>query len=142
MRRLGDELGALAEGRPQEAGPLTDYAQQAASRVRDAARQLDERGFDAVVEDVAEFGRRRPGMFLAAAGIAGFAVGRMVRAGRAGAGVRPDAGRPALPAPASRSYGRGDGGTLPSGQVPGGGTLPSGQTVPSGGTRPSGGTLR
>ena len=38
-------------------------------------------GPDGVLQDVRRFARRRPGMFLLAAGVTGFAIGRVVKAG-------------------------------------------------------------
>jgi len=81
VRRVGNGMQALAEGRTEEAGPVADYARQAAGRVNELAQRLETRGYDGVADDVANFARRRPGMFLAAAGVLGFAVGRMVRSG-------------------------------------------------------------
>jgi hypothetical protein len=81
VRRFGDGMQALAEGRPEEAGQVGDYARQAAGRVNELAQRLETRGYDGVADDVANFARRRPGVFLAAAGVLGFAVGRMVRSG-------------------------------------------------------------
>ena len=42
---------------------------------------MRERGPDGVIQDVRRFARRRPGMFLLAAGVTGFAIGRIVKAG-------------------------------------------------------------
>jgi hypothetical protein len=83
VRRIGDGLGALADGRPEDAGPVAGYARDAAARVGDVAQRLETRGYDGIVEDVSGFARRRPGVFLAGAGLLGFAVGRMLRSGAA-----------------------------------------------------------
>jgi hypothetical protein len=82
LRRLGGEVQALADGRPDEAGPVAGYVRQAATKFNDVAERVDREGVDGILEDVAEFGRRKPAVFLAAAGVAGFVVGRMIRAGR------------------------------------------------------------
>jgi hypothetical protein len=42
---------------------------------------LQARGPRAIADDVSRFARRRPAMFLAAASVAGFAIGRLVRSG-------------------------------------------------------------
>ncbi len=89
LRTLSDQLGALSEGRPQEAGPLTDYLGEARSKVSSYASRLDDRGFEGVLHDVGDFARRRPGVFLAAALGAGFLAGRLVRSG-AGSTGEPD----------------------------------------------------
>jgi gas vesicle protein len=86
LSRVGDEVTALAEGRPDEAEILGSYVADAATAVYDAAdrvyglaRDIDEQGLTAVIDDVAAFARRRPGAFLLGAAVAGFAVGRAVR---------------------------------------------------------------
>jgi hypothetical protein len=83
MRRIGDGINALAEGRPEDAGPVAGYARDAAARVGDMAQRLESRGYDGMVQDVSAFARRRPGVFLAGAGLLGFAVGRVIRSGGA-----------------------------------------------------------
>jgi hypothetical protein len=100
LRRLSAEVDALAEGRPQDAGPVADYVRQIGTRVRQAADRVDDVGFDGIVQDVSDFGRRRPGVFLLAAGAAGFVAGRAIRAGRQGSGTGPGQvqhGYPAAP---------------------------------------------
>jgi vacuolar-type H+-ATPase subunit H len=79
LRQWSDRGRALAEGRTEDAGPLADYTRDLAGRVSDIADRMDQRGFDGVLDDVRSFARRRPGMFLLGAGVAGFAVGRLVR---------------------------------------------------------------
>jgi len=83
VRQLGDGLGALADGRPEAAGPVAGYARDAAQRVDQLAQRLESRGYDGVVQDVSSFARRRPGVFLLSAGALGFAVGRIIRSGGA-----------------------------------------------------------
>jgi hypothetical protein len=82
LQRLGGEVRALADGRPSEAGPLAGYVRDAAAKVEGLADRVEREGFDGIVEDVAAFGRRRPGVFLLSAGVAGFVLGRVIRAGR------------------------------------------------------------
>jgi len=86
VRRFGEGLDAMAQGRPEEAGPVAGYVRDAASRVGDVAQRLETRGYDGLVQDVSGFARRRPGIFLASAGVLGFAVGRVLRSGGASAG--------------------------------------------------------
>ena len=81
LRSLSGQLEALTNGRPQEAGPLPRYLDQARNQVSTFAARLDERGIEGVLGDMSNFARRRPGMFLAVAAGAGFLVGRMVRSG-------------------------------------------------------------
>ena len=90
LSRLGDEVRALAEGRPDEAATVRPYVTNAADAVYDAADRLyslatdiDTRGLTGVLEDLQTFARRRPGAFLLGAAVAGFGVGRAVRASSA-----------------------------------------------------------
>lgn len=90
LQRLGDEADALADGRPEEAETLADYAARAADTLRQGADRLaevgediEDRGIGAVLEDVQDYARRRPGAFLLGALVAGFGVGRVVQSGRA-----------------------------------------------------------
>lgn len=79
LREIGDEVRALADGRPEDAANVRSYAQQAADKLGDYAGHIDRRGFDGVVDDVKSFARRRPGAFLLGCAVAGFAAGRLVR---------------------------------------------------------------
>lgn len=81
LRELGDQVQALVEGRTQDAGPVGDYARQAAQTVTQFATRIEDRGFDGVIDDVQRFARRKPGAFLLGAAIAGFGVGRLLRSG-------------------------------------------------------------
>ncbi len=81
LRTLSDRLQALTDGRPDEAGPLNGYLDEARGRVAGLATRLDERGVDGVLSDVSRFAQRRPGLFLLAAAGAGFVAGRLVRSG-------------------------------------------------------------
>jgi hypothetical protein len=101
LHRLSGQVQALADGRPDDAGPLAGYVTDAAGRVGDLADRVDREGFDGVLEDVAEFGRRRPGAFLLSAGLAGFVVGRAIRAGRANSSDRGSDPARATPSPSS-----------------------------------------
>jgi hypothetical protein len=81
LRTLSERLIALAQGRPESAGSLTDLLYDADDKVRSLATRLEQRGPQGVADDVSRFARRRPGLFLAAAAGAGFVIGRAVRAG-------------------------------------------------------------
>ena len=61
LRSLSGQLVALAEGRPQDAGPLASYAREAEDQVRRLASRLEQGGAQGVVDDVSRFARRRPG---------------------------------------------------------------------------------
>ncbi len=93
LARLGDEARALAEGRPEDAETVSPYVANAADALYDAADRvyslasdIDERGLSGVLDDLQAFARRRPGAFLLGAAVAGFAVGRAVRASSADEG--------------------------------------------------------
>jgi hypothetical protein len=79
LRQMGTQFQALAEGRPQEAGPVGDYARQAAEGLARYADSLQSKGVDGVLQDAQHFARRRPGTFLLGAAVAGVVVGRLVR---------------------------------------------------------------
>lgn len=87
---LGEETMALTDGRSEEAATLRPYMTQAADALLGAADivyamadEVEVGGFGGVLEEVERFGRRRPGVFLLGAAVAGFGVGRVVRARRA-----------------------------------------------------------
>lgn len=86
LGRLRDQASALIEGRPEDAGPLRDHGRAAVDRLDSLTRRLEANGLQGTVRDVKGFARRRPVAFLAGAGLLGFAAGRLVRAGRDGAG--------------------------------------------------------
>jgi hypothetical protein len=81
LETWAQQMRALSEGRVEEAGELRSWMQQAQRRVEDYASSLRERGPDGLMQDARRFARRRPGMFLLAAGVTGFALGRLVRSG-------------------------------------------------------------
>lgn len=83
LRRLGDQAGALAEGRPEDSGPLAGYVNSAAERLRHAAERTEERGFEGLIDDTKRFARERPALFLGLAAVAGFSIGRLMRGGTA-----------------------------------------------------------
>ncbi len=83
LRTLSEQVAALAEGRPDSAGSLPRYLEDAQEHVRGLASRLEQGGPQGVVDDVTRFARRRPGLFLAGALGAGFVVGRVVRASSA-----------------------------------------------------------
>ena len=79
--QVGSQAVALSEGRPAQAGPLVDYAEQAAEWLDSAAAHIEERGREGLATDVVDFARRRPAVFLAGAAVVGFGVGRLIRSG-------------------------------------------------------------
>ena len=81
LESLAQQMRALREGRAEEASELRSWMTQAEQRMQHYATALRQRGPDGVLSDVRRFARRRPAMFLFAAGVTGFALGRAVRAG-------------------------------------------------------------
>lgn len=81
IRTLADRAGALANGDPQGAGPLADLLREGQDRLQTLAGRMED-GPQAVLDDVRNFARRQPVLFLASAGALGFLAGRLVRAGR------------------------------------------------------------
>ena len=79
--QVGSQAVALSEGRPEQAGPLVEYAEQAAGWLDDTASYIEERGLEGLATDVVDFARRRPAVFLAGAAVLGFGVGRLIRSG-------------------------------------------------------------
>ena len=87
IRQFGEQAQALAEGRPDQAPQLTEYAWRiadgcygAADRLHGLADDIEENGFGGVLDDLQTFARRRPGAFLLGAVAVGFGVGRLVKA--------------------------------------------------------------
>jgi hypothetical protein len=78
LRTLGDRLNALASGDAQSAGPLVDYLREGQDKVATLASRL-ESGPDEVLDELRQFARRKPMVFLASAGLLGFVAGRLVR---------------------------------------------------------------
>lgn len=81
LSQVGTQAVALASGRPEQSGPLADYLEQAATWLDTRASELEERGVEGMVADVADFAARRPGAFRLGAAALGFGVGRLVRSG-------------------------------------------------------------
>jgi hypothetical protein len=75
---LAGELSAMAANGGQN-GTAAELARQASGRLHGAASWLEQREPGDLVEEVRAFARRRPGVFVAAAVIAGIAAGRLTR---------------------------------------------------------------
>lgn len=79
LKSLAGQLSALTQGRPHEAGQIGTLLGDAQQRVQSYARTLEDRGPQAIAQDIAMFARRRPVSFLITAGVLGFAAGRLTR---------------------------------------------------------------
>jgi F0F1-type ATP synthase membrane subunit b/b' len=96
---LHDTSGQLRRmAQSGEHGVVVDLAQSAAARIEDVAGRLDRDGVDGLLDDVRSYARRRPGMFLLAAGAAGFLIGRVARSASS-ALAEPASPQPIEPAP-------------------------------------------
>lgn len=82
LHRWGWEAQALADGRPEEAGAVGQCACQCADKLHEVASDIEIRGVSGLVEEVQDFGRRRPGAFLLGAAMIGFGDGRLLRSGK------------------------------------------------------------
>ena len=105
LRTFADQLRSLAIGQPDQAGQLQGYVQEAQDRVSALATRLENDGPQAVLADVTRFARQRPGVFLMVAAGAGFAVGRLVRAGTAASSEHQSNGNGRAPRFASNGGG-------------------------------------
>src|SRR3954453_9370240 len=81
LQTLSTQLTALKEGRMEEAGRMQDILGDVQQRVQRYSQSVQQRGPNALIDDVTNFARRRPMVFLLGAVMGGFAVGRLVRAG-------------------------------------------------------------
>jgi hypothetical protein len=78
LRSFGSELTSMADG-AIGGGLAADVARQVGYRTSTVAEWLDQRDPAMVLEDVKEFARRRPGMFIAVAAGVGLLAGRLTR---------------------------------------------------------------
>ncbi|MFD7746586.1 hypothetical protein ACFV2V_01410 [Streptomyces sp. NPDC059698] len=136
VRRLADDLHDMSRNADSDSSAV-GAVKQVADRGHQAASRLEDRGPDGLLSDLQDFARRRPGVFLAGAALAGFATARLAKGakdadggggrpastgdGRAGRDAPQDgAGRaPGIrPAPASPPPGPPHGGDGAPGPVP------------------------
>jgi hypothetical protein len=78
LRSIGDELETMARNSGQS-GLATQWAHQGSELVRQGADFLEKREPGQLLGEVRAFARRRPGLFLLGAGVAGLVVGRLTR---------------------------------------------------------------
>jgi hypothetical protein len=85
IRSLAGELHEMANS-AQTQGTAASLARQAADRGHALAGYLENSEPEQLLEDVRDFARRKPGLFLAGAAVAGFVAARMVKGARAANG--------------------------------------------------------
>ncbi len=78
LRALSDQLREMAE-RSEGQGMAPEVVRQAADRTRTVASWLEDREPGDLLGEVRRFARRKPGVFLASAALAGVVVGRLTR---------------------------------------------------------------
>jgi hypothetical protein len=92
LSSLAQELRALADGTSEGApGPARDLLQQASSSVENFASMLQNREPAELLDEVRRFARRKPGMFLLGAAVAGVVAGRLTSGVKA---AHSDTGQP------------------------------------------------
>jgi len=84
LRSVGSQLHDMADS--GQSGTVTDVTRQLADKSRQVASRLEEGGVQGASEDLRRFARRQPGVFLAAAGLAGFVVTRALRSAQGNTG--------------------------------------------------------
>jgi hypothetical protein len=78
LRSLGDELRSMSE-RGEQNGVASDLVGQAGERAHGVASWLDDREPGQLLDELRDFARRRPGVFLAGAVALGVVAGRLTR---------------------------------------------------------------
>ncbi|MFB6392397.1 hypothetical protein [Polymorphospora lycopeni] len=79
LRTLGTQLESMADSSEQD-GMASEVVRRGADAANQAASWLEERAPGALVQEVREYARRHPAVFLAGAAVAGLLVGRAGRA--------------------------------------------------------------
>ncbi|GAA2511493.1 hypothetical protein [Pilimelia columellifera] len=90
LRAMGDELKSLTQN-AESGGAATDLVRQASDKLTELAGWLEHREPGAVLAEVKDYARRKPGAFLLGAAVLGVAAGRLTRNlnPTEGAGPRP-----------------------------------------------------
>ena len=78
LNSIAQQMRGLADGSSEGApGPVRDLLQQASGSVENFASMLQNKEPAELLDEVRRFARRKPGMFLLGAAVAGIAAGRM-----------------------------------------------------------------
>lgn len=99
LQRVSDDLREMS-GSARPGSAAANVARQMADGGGRVASRLENRGPEGLLSDIEDFARRRPGVFLAGAALAGFAV---ARAGKSVSAAGSDGGTRA--APGAEPYG-------------------------------------
>lgn len=97
LHALADQLNGMSE-KSDGKGVVPEVTRQASERARTVASWLEEREPGDLLDEVRRFARRKPGMFLAGAALAGVVVGRLTRGAIA---AQSDSSSPAKTTPAT-----------------------------------------
>ncbi len=82
LANVGKLVGETADGLDERLGEdYGDYARRAAGAIENAANNLAAKDPDELVDDIRDFIRKSPGVALAGAAIAGFAIARLIKSG-------------------------------------------------------------
>ena len=82
LANVGKLVGETADGLDERLGEdYGNYARRAAGAIENAANSLASKDPDELVDDTREFIRKSPGVALAGAAIAGFAIARLIKSG-------------------------------------------------------------
>lgn len=91
LATLGDDLSQMAE-RSEGSGLAVHVAREAAERTRALQGYLEDREPRDLLDDARDFARRRPGVFLAGALVAGVVAGRVLRGAKDAPSTAPSTG--------------------------------------------------
>lgn len=84
LNSIAQQMRGLADGSSEGApGPVRDLLQQASGSVESFASMLQNKEPAELLDEVRRFARRKPGMFLLGAAVAGIAAGRMTSGAKA-----------------------------------------------------------
>ncbi|MFT2707086.1 hypothetical protein [Clavibacter zhangzhiyongii] len=106
LRTLSDELRDMGD-KSESTGLASELVSQVAHRAGSAASYLEGRDPGTLLQDVTDFARRRPGLFVGLAVVAGVAAGRLTRSLTSEAHDRKEAEQ--APAAGASSTGTGTG---------------------------------
>jgi vacuolar-type H+-ATPase subunit H len=91
LRSVSDELNSMAAN-SQSNGLASDLVRQVSGRLSTASTWLGDRDPSSLLQEVKGYARRKPGVFILGAAVAGVLVGRLTRALAANASSGSDAG--------------------------------------------------